>query len=67
MGASQWVHLDVDEIVRETADAFLIRYRDDEIWIPKSQVADAGDYQEGDENLTLSVTEWIAKKKNLET
>lgn len=66
MGASNWVHLDVEEIVRETDKAFLVRLEDgEEVWLPKGQVADADDYKEGDTNCTLSISEWIAGEKGL--
>lgn len=61
-----WVHLDVEEIVRETDKALLLRLDDgEEVWIPLTQIADADDYHEGDTNCTVSVTEWIAEQKGL--
>ena len=66
MSASRWVHLDVDEIKKETNAAFLIRIEGEEYWLPKSQIADADDYEEGDCDVTLSVTEWIATEKGFE-
>lgn len=67
-GFSGWVHLDVDEIVAETPDALLIRFEDGdrEEWIPKRQIADADQYSQGDQNFTVSITEWIANKKDIE-
>jgi hypothetical protein len=66
MNASNWIHLDVERIVRETNGAFLLQLdEDNEVWVPKSQVADAADYSEGDENLILSVTSWWADKEGL--
>jgi hypothetical protein len=60
------VHLDVEEIVKETDSAFLLRLDDgEEVWIPKSQVSDPESYAQGDCNATVSVTEWIAKQKGL--
>jgi hypothetical protein len=66
MSASNYVHLDNCDVIRETENAFLIRYEGEEIWIPRSQLADADDYAAGDEDVTLSVTEWIAKQKGIE-
>ena len=64
MGASGWVHIDVERIMRETDAAFLVRltheWGGDQIWLPKSQVSDGGNYSEGDVDLTMSITEWIA-------
>ena len=39
---------------------------DDAFWLPKSQIADADSYQDGDENCTLSITPWVAKQKGLD-
>lgn len=65
MSASGYVHVDVDRIERETDKAFLVLIDGEETWIPKSQIADADDYNAGDEDLTLSITEWIANEKGL--
>lgn len=61
-----WVHLDFEEIVAETEKALLVRLEDgQEVWLPLSQISDADDYRQGDEDGTISVTEWIAKQKGL--
>jgi hypothetical protein len=65
MGASRYVHLDVERIVKETDAAFLCLIDGEEHWIPRSQVADDEDYREGDEDVELSVTEWFADKEGL--
>lgn len=65
MGQSNYVHLDDCDILAETGNALLVRYDDGEFWLPRSQVADAGDYQAGDQGVTLSVTEWIARQKGI--
>lgn len=68
MAFSNYVHLDVAKIKRETDAAFRLRLEDGtEYWIPKSQIADPDDYKEGDENCTVSVTEWIAEQKGIKT
>jgi hypothetical protein len=62
VSASNYVHLEVERIQRVTDKALLLLLKDgEEVWIPLSQVADGYDYQEGDENCTVSVTEWIAE------
>jgi len=66
MSQSGYVHIEVD-ILKETDSAFLILYEGEKIWIPKSQIANADDYNVGDENITLSITEWIANQKGIET
>jgi hypothetical protein len=66
MGASGWVHVDFEEIKVETPDAFLFVIDGEDYWIPRSQIADPGDYHNGDKDGTVSISEWIAKQKNLE-
>jgi len=66
MPASNYIHIEIDEIKRVTDKAILIVYDGTEIWLPKSQVADCDNYQEGDLNCTISITEWIANEKGLE-
>jgi hypothetical protein len=65
MGFSSWVHIDVDRVVRETDAAFLFDIDGEEVWVPKSQIADADDYGAGDENVSVSVTAFIAREKGL--
>ena len=66
MGASRFVHLDVEEILRETEAAFLVELENGEQhWLPKSQIADSEQYEAGDVNCTVSITEWIAQQKGL--
>lgn len=61
-----WVHLDVSLVKRETEKAFLLRLEDgSEVWVPRSQVSEPDDYEEGDEDCTVSVTEWFAEKEGL--
>jgi len=65
MGMSDYVHLDVEEILKDTGKAFLCVIEGDQFWIPRSCVADAGDYGEGDVNCTISVKESFAVEKGL--
>lgn len=66
MGASNWVHLEVDEIVKETEKAFLLRIDgEDDYWCPKSQICDPENYEEGMTDCTVSVTEWWANQEGL--
>jgi hypothetical protein len=66
MSASRFVHLDVEEVLRVTDKALLLRVDGEDVWIPLSQIDDAGQYEQGDHDVTVSVTEWIAKQKGLE-
>ena len=65
MSSSRYVHLDVDLILKRTDKALLLRVGDAEHWIPLSQIADADDFEEGDENCTVSITDWIANERGL--
>ena len=60
-----WIHLDCERIEKITDKAMLAVIDGEEVWLPLSQIADSDDYEEGDEDLTLSVTEWIAEQKGL--
>ena len=61
-----YVHLEVAEILRETDKALLVRLEEgDELWIPLSQIADAGDYRVGDTDYCISVTKWWADKEGI--
>ena len=65
MSASGWVHVEVEKITGETEKAFFVMIEGTRYVLPKSQIADAEDYKVGDENASMSVTEWIAKEKGL--
>lgn len=68
MSVSGWVHIDVLLIRKATDKAILCAVDgvDGEHWIPLSQICDPDDYEEGMENCTMSVTEWIAREKGFE-
>lgn len=65
MSASNYVYLDVEEIRAETAKALLLVVGGEEYWVPLSQIADADDYNKGDTDVEVAVTEWFAKKEGL--
>lgn len=65
---SEWVHVEVAVIRKETDKAFNVQLENGQIlWLPKSQVSDADDYEAGDRNVTISITEWIANEKGIES
>ena len=66
MGASNWVHLDDCDVLRTTEKAILVEYDGEEIWLPRSQVSDGEQYEEGDTGVTISITEYIAREKGIE-
>ncbi len=65
MSSSGYVHVGVEEILRETDAAFLCRIEGEDVWLPRSQIADPDDYEVGDSDLTMSITEWLAREKGL--
>lgn len=66
MPASNWIHLDVVKIHRESEKAFELELEGGElVWVPKSQISEPDDLEEGDEDVTVSITEWIAEQKGL--
>lgn len=63
---ADYAHLDVAAVVRETDKALLLRFESgEEHWVPKSVVADADDYGEGDRDCTVSVQLWFAEREGL--
>lgn len=67
MGQSNWVHLESCNVLRTTDAAILVEYEGEEIWLPISQVSEGEKYEEGDEDITISITEWLAGVKGIET
>jgi len=66
MSQSGYVHIDVERIVRETDKAFQVLLEGGElVWLPKSQIADADAYEVGDEDASMSITEYIAREKGI--
>jgi hypothetical protein len=65
MGASNYIHLEVERIKKVTANAMLCVIDGDDVWLPLSQVSDEEDYDEGDTNVTVSITEWLADQRGL--
>lgn len=65
MSASGYTYIDVDEIKVITAAAMLCVIEGTEVWLPLSQIADAGDYDVGDADVEIAITEFIARQKGL--
>jgi hypothetical protein len=59
------VDLDACTVKHETDKAFLVVYEDAEVWLPKSQIIDGEGLEVGEEPVTIRVTEWLAKQKEL--
>jgi hypothetical protein len=65
MSSSYYVHVEVEEIIKETDKAFLVRIDGEDAWLPHSQIADWADYEVGAQNVTMSVTRWLAEQEGL--
>lgn len=66
MGATTWYHLDVERVLAVTEKAIQVLLPGGEVlWLPKSQMHEPEGYKQGDKKCTISITEWIAKAKNL--
>ena len=49
-----------------TEKALLIKWDGLQYWLPVSQVSDPDNYEAGDKDVTVSITEWIAGEKGIE-
>ena len=67
MSASGWVHLEDCAVLQTTANAILIDYEGEEIWLPRSQVSEGEKYEMGDQGVTISASEWICRQKGIDT
>lgn len=67
MGASNWIHVDVNRIEAGTDKAFLldIEELDEMLWVPKSVISDPDDYVVGQVNCTVSIQEWWIEKNEV--
>lgn len=65
MSHSGWVHLEKCVVRRLTDKAALVEYEGERVWIPLSQIADPDDLEAGPDEVTVSVTDWIADQKGL--
>lgn len=66
-----WVFATAERIKRVTDKAILAEIADGEgevteHWLPKSQLEDPEKFEEGDQDITIGMTEWIAEQKGIE-
>ena len=67
MGASRYVYLDDCTVKKLTDKAALVAYEGEELWIPFSQMADSATrLREGDDGVTVGITEWLAEQKGID-
>jgi hypothetical protein len=64
---SYYVEIECD-VLNATADAILVDYEGEQLWIPRSQVEDSDDFEVGDseERVVLNVSRWFAEKTGIE-
>lgn len=62
-----FVHVDFDSVKAVTERAILFVIEGEEVWIPLSQIAEADrdQYEGGDGEGSVSITDWIANQKGL--
>ena len=61
-----YLAFDIDEVVRETDLALLLRFEDgDEVWIPKSVIESVDQIRDGDAEIEVSIAEWFCEKEGL--
>lgn len=71
MTQSRYIYLENCEIIKKTDSAILVSFyvndEEEQEWFPLSQVEDNGEHlDEGDENVTVAITHWIANHKGIE-
>ena len=62
--SEQTVSLSVDVVEKETEKAYLFVVGGEKIWMPKGQIRN-GEVSEGDKELVVEITKWIAEQKGL--
>lgn len=62
---ARWIEIEIDEVIRESDKAFLLRIDGEEHWIPKSQIQSPEDIRIGECEFEIKISEWIADQKGL--
>lgn len=70
MSQDGYVHLEDCFVTRATDKAVYFTFVTEggecgEDWFPRSQIADGDDLKRGDGPVTVSVSEWVARQKNI--
>jgi len=65
MSNKKMVDIDIDEVVRTTDMAILVKIDDEEIWLPKSQIKVKETSISSGDASKISVVEWLAMDKGL--
>lgn len=61
----RYVQLQIDEVVREMATAFLLVIAGESVWMPRSQVYRPQRFHSGQYDVQMMVTHDVAEKKGL--
>lgn len=67
MARDNWVHIDVEMVKVITEKAMLVVIDGEDVWLPISHIApaDVEQYEAGDQDCSMCITEWIAEQKRL--
>lgn len=62
-----YIHVEFDSVKRVTEKAVCFVIDGQDVWIPISQIhpSDQDNYEDGDQDGSVSITEWIAGQKGL--
>jgi len=67
MGLSPFRTFDHVSVKAATDKALLLEIEDEQVWVPKSVIADVADYEFGDEDVMISIHEWWCDKNGLKS
>lgn len=62
----RYIAIDVDEVIRETAAAFLFLIDGREVWVPKSVMENEAAVMIGECEVAVDIAAWFVKKDGLE-
>lgn len=67
MMPQEYVCIDVERVLKFTELAMCVLCNGEKLWIPLSQVShlDVDQYEVGDEDVSISITEWFASKEGI--
>lgn len=60
------VTVNVDEALRQTEKAVLVRVGDAEVWLPWSQIDEGSDVRRDGDSGRVYIPRWLAEEKDLE-
>jgi hypothetical protein len=67
MGASGFIHLEVQAVRQAREKAIQVILADGSIhWLPRSVISEGDKYDGGDRDVTISVQEWFCEKEGIE-